>query len=68
VRSWSDLYNNRIPSVNQEYTLKQNKIGIFIVLIGVESLRGSLGYMGGLIILLGAVMIGIGIFLVKEKK
>jgi hypothetical protein len=43
-------------------------IGIFIVLIGVESLRGSLGYMGGLIILLGAVMIGTGIFLVKEKK
>jgi hypothetical protein len=43
-------------------------IGMFVVLIGVESLRGSLGYMGGLIILLGAVMIGIGIFLVKEKK
>jgi hypothetical protein len=43
-------------------------IGIFIVLFGVESLRGFLGYLGGLIILLGAVMIGIGIYLVKEKK
>jgi hypothetical protein len=43
-------------------------IGIFIVLIGVESLRGFLGYLGGLIILLGAVIIGTGIYVVKENK
>jgi hypothetical protein len=43
-------------------------IGIFIVLIGVESLRGFLGYLAGLVILLGAVMIGTGIYVVKEKK
>jgi hypothetical protein len=43
-------------------------IGMFAVLIGVGSLRGLLGYIGGLIILLGAGMVWIGIHLVKEKK
>jgi hypothetical protein len=43
-------------------------IGMFVVLIGVWSLRGLLGYIGGLIILLGAGMVWIGIHLVKEKK
>ena len=43
-------------------------IGMFAVLTGVGSLRGLLGYIGGLIILLGAGMVWIGIHLVKEKK
>jgi hypothetical protein len=43
-------------------------IGMFVVLNGVGSLRGLLGYIGGLIILLGAGMVWIGIHLVKEKK
>jgi hypothetical protein len=43
-------------------------IWMFVVSIGVGSLRGLLGYIGGLIILLGAGMVWIGIHLVKEKK
>jgi hypothetical protein len=44
--------------------MKIQKLGGILLVIGIfiVSLRGFLGYLGGLIILLGAVIIGTGIY------